>query len=297
MRAVADRHGQARGLAEVELEALDLGDEAAQGHDARRSRAPRAQPERVRHHRALREAAEHGPLGRDAVLGEQAVEPAGQLADRWRGTSRDRGSPRAARRTSGRRPAAATAARARWRRAGAARDRGCRAAGTGRARRPRARGRGRVRPRASPAAGLVMCWMLMRALILLYGQLLYSSAPRRGGAGGLARDAARARRADEGARRRARARAQPPAVVVRGAALPGRRPGRAHAHGGAGRLGAPQPQRPDAAGGPPRARGPPEARALRERRARLLRRDHAQGPPTLRRGPRARTSTACAPSS
>ena len=65
----------ARGLAHVELEALDLGNEAAQGDDRRRPWAARAEAERVRHHRAHRKAAEDGALRREAILGEEFVEP------------------------------------------------------------------------------------------------------------------------------------------------------------------------------------------------------------------------------
>ena len=117
---------------------------------------PGAEPERVRHHRALREAAEHRALGRDAVLGEHAVEPAGELRVGGVEGLADRGSRPAAPRTSARRPAAATAGRARWRRAGAARGRACRAAGTGRARRRRVRGRAPARPRARLPRGGTM---------------------------------------------------------------------------------------------------------------------------------------------
>jgi hypothetical protein len=79
VRAVADRHRQPVGLAEVELEALDLRDEPAQRHDPGRTRPPGAEAERVRHDRPLREPAEHGPVVGDAVLGQDGVEPGGDL--------------------------------------------------------------------------------------------------------------------------------------------------------------------------------------------------------------------------
>ena len=63
-------------VASPELEALDLRDEAAEGDQPGGPRAVGAEPERVRHHRALGEAAQDRALGRDAVLGEQVVEPA-----------------------------------------------------------------------------------------------------------------------------------------------------------------------------------------------------------------------------
>ncbi len=59
-RAVPDRDRNAEVLGEVELEALDGRDEAAQRDQRGRRRAAAAEPERVAHHGALREAAEHG---------------------------------------------------------------------------------------------------------------------------------------------------------------------------------------------------------------------------------------------
>jgi hypothetical protein len=56
---------------EVEREPLDGRDESAQGENAGRPRPVRAQPERVAHHRALGEAADHGSLRRDT----EAVHP------------------------------------------------------------------------------------------------------------------------------------------------------------------------------------------------------------------------------
>src|SRR5919199_489803 len=53
---------------EVELEAGDGRDEAAEGEQRRRPRAAAAEAERVRHHGALREPAERRPLGRHAGL-------------------------------------------------------------------------------------------------------------------------------------------------------------------------------------------------------------------------------------
>ena len=114
------------------------------------------EPERVRHHRSLREAAEDGALGRDPVLGEQPSSQATSSRDRsaWNVSGSDS------------RPAATTyqcappggsdsGPRARGARAGAARGRACRAAGTGRSRRRRVRGAGRALPRASAAGRTV----------------------------------------------------------------------------------------------------------------------------------------------
>ena len=50
---------------EVGLPAVDDRDEAREREDPRRRGAVGAEPERVGHHRAHREAAEHGPPGRD----------------------------------------------------------------------------------------------------------------------------------------------------------------------------------------------------------------------------------------
>src|SRR5438045_3705951 len=58
----ARRAGAAR---EVGLPALDDRDEAREREDARGRRAVRAETERVAHHRAHREAAEHRLLGRE----------------------------------------------------------------------------------------------------------------------------------------------------------------------------------------------------------------------------------------
>ena len=71
--SVADRDRRQRAL-EVELEALDGRHEAAQRDDPRGARPVGAEPERVAHHRALRETAEDGALGRDAVLGRERVQ-------------------------------------------------------------------------------------------------------------------------------------------------------------------------------------------------------------------------------
>ena len=54
----------ARRPRQIGLPALDLGHEAGEGEDAGRRRAVRAEAERVAHHRAHREAAEHGLLRR-----------------------------------------------------------------------------------------------------------------------------------------------------------------------------------------------------------------------------------------
>ena len=72
--AMADRHRQAGHVAK--LESLHLGDEAAEGDQPGEPRATGTEAQRVGHRGALREAAEDGALRRDAVLGEQAVEPA-----------------------------------------------------------------------------------------------------------------------------------------------------------------------------------------------------------------------------
>src|SRR5215211_1940700 len=74
---VADRHGQAGGLGEVELEALDRWDEPAQRKDAGGPGAPRAQRERVRHYGTLREATEYRSFGGEPMRGEEGVEPGG----------------------------------------------------------------------------------------------------------------------------------------------------------------------------------------------------------------------------
>ena len=74
-RAVADRDGRER-RSQVGLEALDDGDEPGERDDPRGPRPARPESERVRHHRALREAAEHRSLRRDPGLGGQVVEPA-----------------------------------------------------------------------------------------------------------------------------------------------------------------------------------------------------------------------------
>ena len=73
-RAVTDRDRRER-RGEVDLEALHGGNEARQGDDRSRAGTPAAQAERVAHHRALREAAEHRPAGGDARLLGQPVQP------------------------------------------------------------------------------------------------------------------------------------------------------------------------------------------------------------------------------
>ena len=70
----------------------------------------RAEPERVAHHRAHREAAEHRPLRRRAGALPQLVVQLRERARRRRGTCRGRGSRRAARRTSGSRASPGAAA-------------------------------------------------------------------------------------------------------------------------------------------------------------------------------------------
>ena len=52
---------------------------------------PVPEAERVGHHAALAEAADHGPLPVDAALGEGAVEEAGERCVGWRRRSRGSG--------------------------------------------------------------------------------------------------------------------------------------------------------------------------------------------------------------
>ena len=68
--------------AQVRLPALDGGDEAREGEDPGGRRAVGTEPERVAHHRAHREAAEHGALGRDAGALPQRVVERAELAVR-----------------------------------------------------------------------------------------------------------------------------------------------------------------------------------------------------------------------
>ena len=75
--AVADRNRRQR-RREVDLEPFDLGEEAAERENPRRPGTTRAEPERVAHHRALREPAEHGSLRRDPGLGRESVEELGR---------------------------------------------------------------------------------------------------------------------------------------------------------------------------------------------------------------------------
>ena len=112
---------------------------------------PAAEPERVGHHRALREAAEDDPRA-DRHAAAPSSQAVAALEGRVEGRRVGRRDPaeavpvRAARRQR-ERPAR------RDRRAAAAPGRARRGAGRGRARRRRGRGRGRARPRGSPAAG------------------------------------------------------------------------------------------------------------------------------------------------
>jgi hypothetical protein len=78
--AVADRDRIALEPSERQVEALDLRHEARQRHDSRRPlrRAP-AEAERPAHHRALREAADHGALPRHPTRFRECAEPPGQL--------------------------------------------------------------------------------------------------------------------------------------------------------------------------------------------------------------------------
>jgi len=71
---VTDRHRRQR-RRQIELEAFDRRDETAEGDQARGPRAAATEPERVRHHRALREAPEDRSLGRHAGFLGKACEP------------------------------------------------------------------------------------------------------------------------------------------------------------------------------------------------------------------------------
>ena len=107
-RAVGDRDRIAVETRQVELEALHLRHEARQRHDRRRPGPARAEAERPAHHGALREAAEDDALHRH----RQRVEERRSGLEGGEEGARDRawGCRRAG--TSGRRPAAARAARA-----------------------------------------------------------------------------------------------------------------------------------------------------------------------------------------
>ena len=71
-----DRDRQAR-PGQLELEALDLGDEAAHREQSRGRGTPGRQRERVGHHGSLREAADHRALpGHPALPGEGLGQPA-----------------------------------------------------------------------------------------------------------------------------------------------------------------------------------------------------------------------------
>ena len=61
---------------QIEREAGHGRDEPGQCDEPRRAWPACAEPECVRHHRALREPAEDGPLGRDARVRGDVVEPA-----------------------------------------------------------------------------------------------------------------------------------------------------------------------------------------------------------------------------
>jgi hypothetical protein len=80
--SVRDRDRQAGAALEVELEALDARDEAAEREDRSRAWALRGETERIRHHRALREAAENEPVRRERVLLEHPVHPVRQRRKR-----------------------------------------------------------------------------------------------------------------------------------------------------------------------------------------------------------------------
>ena len=73
--AVGDERARARAVGERGLPAVDGRDEAGEGEDAGGRRAVRAEPQRVAHHRAHREAAEDGPLrGRARALPQLVVQ-------------------------------------------------------------------------------------------------------------------------------------------------------------------------------------------------------------------------------
>ena len=76
--AVGDEGTQVRPAAGIRPPALDGGDEAREGEDPRRRRAPAVEPERVAHDRAHREPAEHGLRGRDAGALPQVVVERGE---------------------------------------------------------------------------------------------------------------------------------------------------------------------------------------------------------------------------
>ena len=69
---------------EVELEAGDGRHEARERDQSGGSRPAGTEPERVGHHRSLREATQHGPLGRDSGLVGEVVEPARCESERLR---------------------------------------------------------------------------------------------------------------------------------------------------------------------------------------------------------------------
>src|SRR5262249_20780268 len=76
-RPVADRdRGERR--RQVQRQPLHARDEGAQRNQPRRPRPPGAEPERVRHHPALREAAQHDPLEPDPLLRDEGVQPLGR---------------------------------------------------------------------------------------------------------------------------------------------------------------------------------------------------------------------------
>ena len=132
---------------------------------------------------------------------------------------------------------------------------------------------------ARPVTGS-LCMQSERT-ILGYGMATTSHSPTRAaadapGASRLARDAARARRAGQGARRSARGGPRTPAQLLRGAHVPRRRRGRAHAHVRPRLLDPAQPQRPDAARRPVAARGAVGARRVQRRRPRPVRQAHAR---------------------
>jgi hypothetical protein len=81
-RSVGDGRGEAGAVGEGEVETLDARNEAREGEDRRRSRAARAERERVAHHGALRETAEHGPVPAKAMLREDRLEMRCELLER-----------------------------------------------------------------------------------------------------------------------------------------------------------------------------------------------------------------------
>ncbi len=105
--AVADRDRRKR-RRQVELESVDRRDEAAEGEHRGGARPALSEAERVRHHRSLREAADHRALGREAERVDELGERRVRLEERVAVRIADLAAPC----TSARLPAGARAARA-----------------------------------------------------------------------------------------------------------------------------------------------------------------------------------------